>query len=141
MATTATKKNVKQWRFYRSNLETIVWNPKTNSPLADFSEGHYTTDDPEVADELRELGYVEIALDATEPPPDVMVKKPTILPDDFSVPIIRGNNETAGDIRTEAFRETLEDKKPSAPKPKSKSKSVPKKPVKQLKRRRKSVKK
>jgi len=120
---TKPKTNVKekQWRFYRSNLETIVWNPKTNSPLADFSEGHFTTDDPEVADKLRELGYVEIALDATEPPPDVMVKKPTILPDDFSVPIIRGNNETAGDIRTEAFREKIN---PPAPKPKARSKRV-----------------
>jgi len=116
---------VKQWRFYRSNLETIVWNPDTNSRLADFSKGHFTTDDPKVAKRLKDLGYVEIPLDAEEPPPDIMVRKPQVLPDDINVPIIRGNNEVVGQNRTEAFRESISDT-PSPPKTKSVVNALPK---------------
>ena len=56
------------WRFYRSNLSTIVWDPAKDGVMADFRLGHFTTNDPVVAGKLRKLGYVEIPLDATEPP-------------------------------------------------------------------------
>lgn len=84
------------WRFYRSSLSTIVWNPKTDSLLADFTEGHFTTDDPVVAKKLRELGYMEIPIDAIEPPSNIIIREvtPTINGD---VPILQGN-ETSGKI-------------------------------------------
>jgi hypothetical protein len=72
-----TKTNEQEaWRFYRSSMPTIVWNPDTDSALADFSEGHFTTDDPVLADRLRSMGYPEIPLDATEPPAGVIVRPP-----------------------------------------------------------------
>ncbi|MGD9156796.1 MAG: hypothetical protein PVG39_00180 [Desulfobacteraceae bacterium] len=78
----------KAWRFYRSNLSTIVWNPKSEQPLADFTAGHFTTDDPKVARTLRELGYPEIPLDASEPPANVIISQPTQAIDG-DVPIVR----------------------------------------------------
>jgi hypothetical protein len=78
----------KAWRFYRSNLSTIVWNPVTEQPLADFTEGHFTTDNPKTARKLRELGYMEIPLDATEPPSDVIISQPTQVIDG-DVPVVR----------------------------------------------------
>jgi len=63
-------------RFYKSNLPMIVWDPDTNSALADFSEGHFTTEDPKVAEILRGKGYPEIPLDL-ESPPDIIVNQPT----------------------------------------------------------------
>lgn len=116
MAKTKSRK-AKAWRFYRSNLATIVWNPEEGRPLADFSAGHFTTDDEAVADKLREMGYVEIDLDATEPP-DVIVNKPvTVIEGD--VPIVGANappivvEKKMKDITTETGGPT----KPTAKKP------------------------
>lgn len=78
----------KAWRFYRSNLSTIVWDPKLEQPLADFSAGHFTTDDPKVARKLRNLGYPEIPLDATEPPANIIISQPTQAIDG-DVPVIK----------------------------------------------------
>jgi hypothetical protein len=64
-------------RYFRSHLPTIVWNPDEGRPLADFSEGHFTTDDPKVQKKLEDLGYLEIPLDATEPPTGVIIRQPT----------------------------------------------------------------
>lgn len=64
-------------RFYRSNLSTIVWNPEKGTELANFSKGHFTTEDPHVAEVLINKGYVEIPLDATEPPEGIIVRQPT----------------------------------------------------------------
>jgi hypothetical protein len=44
--------------------------------MADFSIGHFTTDDQRVAEYLLALGYPEIPLDATEPP-NIIIQKPT----------------------------------------------------------------
>lgn len=89
MAKTKTKASEqKAWRFYRSNLSTIVWDPKSEQPLADFSAGHFTTDDPKVARKLRDLGYPEIPLDATEPPSNIIVSQPTQVIDG-DVPVIK----------------------------------------------------
>jgi len=74
----------KKWRFYRSNLETIVWDPRASRPLADFSEGHFITEREDVRDRLRELGYPEVALDA-EVPPDIMFGKGIILEGDVKI--------------------------------------------------------
>lgn len=67
MKRTNTKKEGKQqFRFYRSHLPTIVWGG--NGKIADFSEGHFTTDDKPIALILLDKGYPQIPLDSTEPP-------------------------------------------------------------------------
>lgn len=64
--TNATQEGKQKFRFYRSNLPTIVWG--NNKPMADFTEGHFTTDDKEIALKLLDKGYPQIPLDSTEPP-------------------------------------------------------------------------
>ena len=64
-----------QYRFYRSNLPAIVWDPDKDRPLADFSKGHFTTDDLNVAKTLLDKGYVQIPLDQNKPP-KVLVRIP-----------------------------------------------------------------
>lgn len=76
----------KQWRFYRSNLATKVWDAVNNRLMADFSEGTFITDDPEVAKRLISDGYPQVALDA-ETPPDILVSQPTMVIDG-DVPIV-----------------------------------------------------
>ena len=80
--------NPKARRFYRSNLSTIVWDSVHDRPLADFSEGHFTTSNPKLARTLAEMGYLEIALNATEPPPNIIISQPSFAIDG-DVPIIK----------------------------------------------------
>ena len=49
-------------KFYKSGLESVVWNPAKDAPLAVFEKPDFTfeTDDPEVIAKLKELGYQEI---------------------------------------------------------------------------------
>ena len=76
------------YRFFKSHLPTIVWNPATDSVLADFTPGHFITYDPKVAKILRKNGYPEIAMDATEPP-NIIVNQPTrVLKKGASLPVI-----------------------------------------------------
>jgi len=69
------------YRFYRSNLATIVWGKKENKAIAEFVEGQFYTEDPKLAERLIALGYPRISLDATEPP-DILFKKGEILTGD-----------------------------------------------------------
>lgn len=90
MAKNKTADEQEAWRFYRSNLSTIVWDRSNDKPLADFSAGYFTTTDPKVAEELINQGYYEIPLDSTEPPLDVIINKPaTIIKGD--VPIMKNS--------------------------------------------------
>jgi hypothetical protein len=77
----------KAWRFYRSSLSTIVWDPAKDRPLADFTEGHFTTDDSKVAAKLKALGYLEIPLGSVDPPPNIIIREvnPTI---DGDIPVV-----------------------------------------------------
>lgn len=68
MKRTNKKQEGKQkYRFYRSNLPTIVWGQE-NKKIADFAEGHFTTNDKQIALTLLDKGYPQIPLDSTEPP-------------------------------------------------------------------------
>lgn len=58
----------KEVRFYKGNRATILWDPNRNRPIADFSEGHFTTSDERAIKAIKEAGYEEIALNALEPP-------------------------------------------------------------------------
>lgn len=78
------RNNQNIWRFYRSNLETIVWDPERNKPLAHFVQGEFITNDPRVAEKLLELGYPRVPLEATNPP-DVFFEKGHSLEGDVKV--------------------------------------------------------
>lgn len=73
-----------KFRFYRSNLATIVWNKETDRPLAVFEKGQFLTTNPEVAQKLIDLGYPRIPLKATEPP-DILFQKGEILKGDVKL--------------------------------------------------------
>lgn len=83
------KEKKPRWRFWRSQLATIVWDKDKDVALADFTPGHFTTDDPDVARKLHNLGYPQIPLDAVEPPPDVIIRPPAhVIEGD--VPVFKG---------------------------------------------------
>jgi hypothetical protein len=71
----------KKRRFYRATLPTIVWNPKTDSPLAEFINGQFITDDEETIKVLQGIGYPEVALDAKYPPEIIYKPVPIDTPD------------------------------------------------------------
>ena len=91
-----------KWRFYRSNLSTVVWNPDKEDVLADFRQGHFTTDDPKVAAKLKSLGYPEISLDA-DSPPDIIVNQPT-MEIRGDIPIVRPMEDERNVEKKMAFR-------------------------------------
>ena len=64
-----------EFRFYKSNLPKIVWDPDNQKPLANFEGGSFTTADLRVAQILLDKGYPQIPIDATEPP-DILVRIP-----------------------------------------------------------------
>lgn len=107
----------KAWRFYRSNLSTIVWDPDKDKPLADFTEGHFTTDDPRVAAKLKALGYMEIPLESTEPPPNIIIREvnPTINGDIPVVPNIAAADPRAVEKRMDAKLKLAQGASPKAP--------------------------
>jgi hypothetical protein len=137
----------KQRRFYRSNLSTIVWDPSENSPMADFSEGHFTTDSPEVAARLEELGYPEIGLNETEPPAVTVNQPTTVLTG--NIPIMRGTppeklmedkmknamEEVGGPAKTKAKKPVVAKKAQANAEKKAKPRAK-KAPTKRLPRRR-----
>jgi hypothetical protein len=71
----------KKRRFYRALLPTVVWNPKTDTPLAEFANGQFITDDDEVSKVLIGMGYPEVALDAKYPPEIIPEPVPIDTPD------------------------------------------------------------
>ncbi len=71
----------KKRRFYRAMLATIVWNPKTDAPLAEFVNGQFVTDDEAIINVLIGMGYPEVALDAKYPPEIIPQPVPINTPD------------------------------------------------------------
>ena len=85
------------WRFYRSNLATVVWdNRGSDKALANFRDGYFVTEDKAVANILRAKGYPEIPLNA-DVPPDVIINQaaPTLKTGD--VPIIKSIGNITGE--------------------------------------------
>ena len=68
-------KGKERFRFYKSKLPAVVWNPVTGKKLADFNKGHFITDDIKVAQTLLDKGYPQIPVDA-EAPPNITVAIP-----------------------------------------------------------------
>lgn len=59
-------KNV--YRFYKSKLPAVIWNPKRNGPLVEFVNGQFETTDAKLAEKLIDLGYPQVNPQAVEPP-------------------------------------------------------------------------
>lgn len=97
------------WRFYRSQLSTIVWDarPGMEKPLADFSKGHFTTEDKAVANILRKIGYVEIPLNMTEPPA-IVVMQPAPQLKTANVPIMPGSGNVSGEAVEQAGQDMMD---------------------------------
>jgi len=146
MATKSKSKPVETaWRFYRSNLATIVWDPNLDKVLADFSTGTFITEDPKVAKKIRELGYPEIPLDATSPPPDIIIQQPAFAIDG-DVPIMgKAVGEKLMEQKMKLKTKQVGDPAPQAPvvkaeTPKAKaSKAKQEAPKKKLRRRKKTA--
>lgn len=68
-----------KWKFYRSNLPTIVWNASTNTVLADFKQGYFITSSASVANALIGMGYPEVEINSTNPPEVIVNQPPTEL--------------------------------------------------------------
>ena len=43
--------------FVRGSKESVVWDPETDRPLVTFIDGLFETDDPDIIERLRILGY------------------------------------------------------------------------------------
>jgi len=109
--------------FYRGKNPTIVWDKRKDQPLVDFSKGHVFTSDPFTIEVLREIGYIEIPLDANKPPEIIEPIQPEGMPDVRSLP--RGMTEkAAAEVQREQAKKMAEDNDgPAVPVPKAKSTS------------------
>jgi len=87
----------KKRKFYRATLPTIVWNPKEGRALAEFVNGQFETEDDEVAETLKDIGYPEVKLDAIDPPILIPDPVPISQPDVKVMP--QGMTEAAMAIR------------------------------------------
>lgn len=83
-----------RFRFYKSKLPAIVWDPNKGKKMADFTKGYFVTDDIKIAQILLDKGYPQIPVDA-EAPPNVIVAIPGhSLSDGEKVPL-QGENTRA----------------------------------------------
>jgi len=108
--------------FWRGKMPTIVWDKRKDRSLVDFSKGHIFTSDPYTIEVLREIGYIEIPLDAERPPDIIEPIQPAGMPDVKSLP--RGLTEKAAAEmqRTKMEKQPYEDKDgPAVPAPKAKA--------------------
>lgn len=98
-----------EWRFFRSNLSTIVWDarPGKDRALADFSKGYFTTDDEYTVEILRKMGYPEIPLDMTEPP-EIVVNQPAPTLKTGHVPVMRGASNISGEAAENAASKVMD---------------------------------
>lgn len=93
-------------RFYRSNLSTIVWDSVKGVPLADFSAGHFTTDDPNTVGVLLGRGYVEIPLECSEPPAIIVNQPSASIRTGSNVPVLSpGLTEVQAQNRIDSITE------------------------------------
>lgn len=60
---------VKKVRFFRSDLETIVWDEDKNKRVIFDEKNQFATSDPYLIAKLTRFGYPQVPLDAEAPPP------------------------------------------------------------------------
>jgi len=137
-----------QVRFYRGKNPTVVWDARNDRALCDLSNGHITTRDEYTIKVLRSLKYIEIPLDATQPPPPgYEAEQPLKTEDVKTVPMGMGEAGVAKLQSTESEDEVESEdehgpvvpapkpKKSTAAKPKNTPSDKPKKSRAPLKRR------
>ena len=56
------------YRFYKSNLPAVVWDPGKGRSLAEFKQGIFETSNKKVAQAISDLGYPQVSPNATQPP-------------------------------------------------------------------------
>jgi len=101
-------KEKKKYRFFKSHLASIVWDAGKERPLADFTEGHFTTDDPKVAAILKSKGYPQIPLDAEEPPNVIVNQTTQVLKEGANIPLFKpGMDPAVIQKRMEAITEDI----------------------------------
>jgi len=84
------KTQQKLFRFYRSNLASIVWDKEAEKPLVEFVNGQFYTEDETIAEKLIALGYLEVPLDL-ETPPEVFFKRGRALKEGENAPLMPKN--------------------------------------------------
>lgn len=102
------KSQQKLFRFFRSNLPTIVWDPDKNRAIVEFVEAQYYTEDEKIAQMLIDKGYPQIPLDLEEPP-DVWFKRGRSLADGENVPVMAKN--ITEDVAADKERRDAEQKR------------------------------
>lgn len=109
-------------RFWRGKLPTIVWDKRNNRTLCDLSEGHFTTEDEYTIGVLREIGYIEIPLDAVRPPDIIEPIQPN---ETVNIRLLPAGLTEKGAARIEEGKALLVEVEdpdgPAVPKPKSKT--------------------
>ena len=68
-------KAAKKYKFFRSELPTVVWDGKLNKAIARFVDGQFVTTDLTVARKLEQMGYPLIPV-STKTPPNISRKVP-----------------------------------------------------------------
>lgn len=69
----------------------VLWNPTTDSPVYEFAAGLFSTDDPDLIQKMRSMGFVEEPIPvqtqvALEVAADLTKKQPPAPPDHRTVP-------------------------------------------------------
>lgn len=77
-------RNKIQFRFYRSNLESVIWDAENDCPLAKFVNGEFITTDAGIAKKLEALGYPRVGINDAEPP-DILYKKGDTITEDIKI--------------------------------------------------------
>lgn len=112
MAINRGTKPVRKWRFFKSGLPAIIWDPQNDKPLAEFKDGSFITEDEQTAKILKQKGYPEVGLRAQEPPDITVIDPGRSLKEGENIPILKGNvNEKVGQARTQQ----IVDDQPKAP--------------------------
>ena len=112
-------------RFYRGKNPSIVWDGRNDRQLCDLSSGHFTTSDEYIIERLQKEGYIEIALNAVQPPPPGMEPiQVDGMVDVKPVPIGMGEKGVAA-LQAASANEDEYGPEVEVPKPKKKKKKSP----------------
>lgn len=81
------------YRFYKSNLPAVIWDPAKNQSLAEFKHGVFETDSKRIAQHLHDLGYPQVNPEATQPPAVTVGLPGQSLPEGFNASLTGENSQ------------------------------------------------
>ena len=97
---------MRRFRFYKGTLPAVVWDPEKGRPMAEFVNGQFYTDDVRVASILKRKGYIQVDLEATEPPP--LPPDPIQPPNGPNIPVLGpGITEDSAPVVEERIRRAV----------------------------------